>query len=203
MLPSLPIAAAAAFLSTTSALSLRSNTLLPRAKFCTPSNSSSSSINGLFSLTAADIIKDSHSTKPTHFMYFPPPSTAATTGNGDVLVLSKSHYQTDFNLTNGKLSTPNGMSCLIYFEDLPQGTPVVCGAFPNPKSKTRNQTWRAEDQCLFNVLTKVLVPVFNGVVYREPLQIRRSEPDKLLDYCGKGCNNTYEHYPAALIVEPA
>ncbi|KAH6710913.1 hypothetical protein DL95DRAFT_439796 [Leptodontidium sp. 2 PMI_412] len=200
---SLFIAAAAAFFSATSALSLRSNALTSRAKFCTPTNSSSSSINGLFSLTAADIIKDSHSTKPTHFMYFPPPSTAATTGNGDVLVLSKSHYRTDFNLTNGKLTTPNGMSCLIYFEDLPQGTPVVCGAFPNPKSRARNQTWRAEDQCLFNVLTKVLVPVFNGVVYREPLQIRRSEPDKLLDYCGKGCDNTYEHYPAALIVEPA
>ncbi|PVH85005.1 hypothetical protein DL98DRAFT_511934 [Cadophora sp. DSE1049] len=168
-----------------------------------PTNSSSSSLNGLFSLTAADTIKDTHSTKPTHFMYFPPPSSAATAGNGDVLILSKSHYKTDFNLTNGKLTIPNGMSCLIYFQDLLQGTPVVCGAFPNPMSMARNQTWRAEDQCLFNVLTKVLVPVFNGVVYREPLQIRRSEPDKLLDYCGTGCDDTYEHYPAALIVEPA
>ena len=52
---------------------------------------------------------------------------------------------------------------------------------------------------------------FNGVVYPQrkytfffskpellltsslALQIRRSEPDKLLDYCGSGCDNTYEH----------
>lgn len=148
-----------ALVTSIAALSVRSSSLAPRARFCMPTNSSSSSLTGLFSLAAADTTNNTHSTKPTHFMYFPPPSSAATPDNSDVLVLSKKHYKTIFNLTNGKLTTPNVMSCLIYFEDLSQGTPVVCGAFPNPKSMARNQTWRAENQCLFNILTKVLVPV--------------------------------------------